>query len=449
MWTPTKSSDGSINSPALNSKDWRKIKERRQTGKDPNLDQPLVNDAPMALQIGSGSINQKPLTEPGELSTKSACWTVLNIFIGLGLLSKPWAFAQGGWIMVPLLAFLTVIANICGKLIVSCFETPKCRGSTSYADIVDKVFGFWGAVALIILVALEWVAAICILLLFIWVNIEKLMPGVSRLYIVGISTAVTLPTVWILKLSNTWLITLLGWMTIVGILGTILYLWANYGELEDVDLGNTFGPDIPLSTSIFMLSLSGQSALPQVYREMSKPEDFNWVMDVCFITMFIVYAIAGVSGYMVYGSTSNIVISTNMVMNPGGFLPKIVSCLVIANNYLTVNSFVAAFCDSSEIMLGIEEAYMKRRVFRSFAFLGCAGLSYFAYDALVFVESFSSATCVMMTSFIIPVALFLLLKGKSIPFRTRLTSSFIAFLLVVMTVAMTYSALNSLVHPKA
>jgi vesicular inhibitory amino acid transporter len=449
MWTPTTSNDGVINSPALTPKDWRKIKERRQTGKASSLGKSLVNDPPMALQIGSGSINQKPLTEPGELSTKSACWTVLNIFMGLGLLSKPWAFAKGGWIMIPLLAVLTLIANICGKLIVSCFETPKCRGSTSYSDIVDKVFGYWGAVTLIILVAFEWVAAICILLLFIWVNVERLMPGVSRLYIVGISTAVTLPTVWILKLSNTWLLTFLGWMTIVGLLGTMLYLWASYGELVDVDLGNTIGPDIPLSTSIYMLSLSGQSALPQVYREMSKPEDFNWVIDVCFIIMFLVYTIAGVSGYMVYGYSSSIVISTDMVMNPGGVLPKIVSCLVIANNYLTVNSYVAAFCDSSEIMMGIEEAYMKRRVLRSFAFLACAGLAYLAYDALVFVESFSSATCVMITSFILPAVLFLLLKGDSIPLRARLTSSFISFLLVVMTVAMTYSAINTLVHPKA
>jgi len=447
MWTPTPSINGRINSPALNSSDWRKIKAGRQTRSKIDLHHCLVNEPPMALQIGSGSINQKPLIEPGRLSTRSACWTVLSIFVGLGLLSKPYAIAKGGWISIPILAFLTVVSNKCGKLIVDCYNTPQCRGSTSYGDVANQVFGYWGAVFLILMIVLEWLAGVCICLLFIWANLEAMMTWVPRLYIVIISTAVTLPTVWVLKLSDAWWLTLLGFLAILCVVLTLLYVAFSYGELEDVDLDNTFGPNIPLSTGIFMLSLSGHSALPQVYREMSKPQDFNWVMDFSCFIMFVIYVGAGVSGYMIYGYSTDIIISTSMVKNPGGIMPKIVSLLVVLKNFLTVNPFIAVLCDSSEVMMGIEEACMKQRIFRSFTFLAAAGLSYLAYDALPFLESISSAVCVMLTSFILPATFFLQLKGKTISMKTRIMCVCIFILSVIMMGVLTYGSIISLMHP--
>merc|ERR1719397_328787 len=109
----------------------------------------LINQTSKILEETKG-MTQTPMIGPGELSTWSACWTVLNIFVGLGLLSKPYSLAKGGWVSIPILAFLTWIANICGKLLVKCYDTPKCRTSTSYADVVDHVLGYPGAIFLIV-----------------------------------------------------------------------------------------------------------------------------------------------------------------------------------------------------------------------------------------------------------------------------------------------------------
>jgi len=81
-----------------------------------------------------------------------------------------------------------------------------------------------------------------------------------------------------------------------------------YGELSDVNLDNIIGPDLPLSMGIFLISFGGHAAFPQIYREMSKPGDFNRELDVCFLLMFIIYSITGVVGYMIYGSLSRIII---------------------------------------------------------------------------------------------------------------------------------------------
>lgn len=290
-------------------------------------------------------------------------------------------------------------------------------------------------------------AGVCICMLFIWGNLVSLMPEISRIYIVTISTAMILPTTWLIKLSDAWLLTFLGFMSTLLIVGTIIYLYFGYGGIEDVDMKNTVGPDIPLSAGIFILSLSGQAALPQIYREMSKPEEFDWVMDISFFTMFVIYIATGIGGYMIYGMSSEIIISTSMLKNPGGILPKIVAWLVILKNYFTINPYVSVLCDSSEIMMGIDKSVVNQRIFRSFAFLSSAAISYLAFDALPFVESFSSATFTMLTSFILPAILFVQLNKEAKSRKLQYTAIFIAVLGFVMMGVLTFGAINSLRYP--
>jgi len=101
-----------------------------------------------------------------KLSTWSACWTVLNLYVGLGLLSKPYAIAKGGWISVIILAFVTVVANTSAKQLVGCFKTPRCKLARSYAEVVEDVLGVKGAAVLTVFLTLELLATVSICLLF-------------------------------------------------------------------------------------------------------------------------------------------------------------------------------------------------------------------------------------------------------------------------------------------
>ena len=163
--------------------------------------------------------------------------------------------------------------------------------------------------------------------------------------------------------------------------------------------------------------------------------------------MFIIFSAAGITGYLIYGYSSEIIISTSMVKNPGGVLPKIVAGLVIVKNYLTLNPFIAVLCDSSEVMMGIEESPMKQRIFRSFALLLSAAIAYMAYDAVPFVESLSSAACVMLSSFIFPAVLYGVVYRGYNSCKIKCTSSFISIFGVVMMGVLAYGAIDSLMHP--
>jgi len=242
-------------------------------------------------------------------------------------------------------------------------------------------------------------------------------------------------------------LTLLGFISTLLIVSTLVFVRVYYGELENVDLKNTVGPNLPLSMGVFMLSLAGHAALPQVYKEMSKPEDFNNMLNFSFFVMFIMYTTAGVVGYIIYGSVSNIIISTNMVKNPGGVLPKITSGFIIAKNYLTLNPIIAVLCNTTEVIMGIEESQAKQRIYRTFMLLVCAGLAYLASDALPFVESITGAICTMMTSFIIPSILFAMLNKESPSWKVWFSGRFICVFGSIMLVMLTYGAIESLLHP--
>lgn len=300
---------------------------------------------------------------------------------------------------------------------------------------------------MIVLTTFEMLGAICTYQLFIWANLTKLLPGVSKFYIVLTSTAVTLPTTWLIKLSEVSWLSLVGFISSLLIIFTLVFIRIYYGELENVDIDNNFGPDIPLSMGIFAMSLGGHVGLPQVYREMAKPSHFRRMLDVTFSIIFTVYASAGILGYMIYGSFSDIVITTNLVENPGGILSKITAMFVIAKNYLTLNPLMSIMCGSFEVIMGIEETRLIQQVFRSFMFLLTAGVSYLAYDALPFVESITGAICTMLTSFILPPILIALLKKDFRSCKSRCTSGFIFIFGVLMMGLLTFGSINSLLHP--
>jgi len=371
----------------------------------------------------------------------------MSIYVGLGLLSKPYAVAKGGWVSIGFCGLFSFVANFSGKMLVKCFETPSCQSSKTYANVADRVLGFWGAMLVICVASAEFLIASCICMLFIWANIEQLLPSVQRWYIVGISSAVTLPTVWIIKLGEASWLSLLGFISTLLIVFTLVFVRAYYGELEDVDLDNIVGPDLPLSLGIFMLSLAGHAALPQVYREMSTPSDFNSMLNFCFVMIFIMYGAAGAVGYSIYGAASDIIVSTNMVSNPGGVLPKITAGFIITKNYLTLNPLLAVLCNSIEVILGIDEARGAQRIFRTHVFLGCAGLAYVCSDILPFLESILGAVCTMMTSFILPGILFALLSKDSSSWKVWFSSRFVFAFGIIMMVFLTYGAVNSLLHP--
>jgi len=445
MWTPTRFVRKTINqgsqpeylttTPILDSSDWRKMRGR------------------LVLE-GNSYESLKPLKQDQErkfvvsdLTTKGACWTVLNIYVGVGLLSKPYAIAKGGWASLVLLCIFAILANASAKQLVSCFKSPRCVFARSYAQVVDEVLGFWGAIILVVFVMLEILAAVCISLLFIWANLEKLMPWAEKWAIIVFSTLISIPTIWLIKFSDASYLTLLGFCSTLLIIFSLVFVRAFYGEVEEVDMQNIIGPNIPLSMGIFVLSFAGHASLPQVYREMKNPKEFDRMLDVCFTIMLMIYAGAGVVGYSIYGHASNIIVSTNLVDSPGGILAKVTAGFIIAKNYLTLNPLMAVLCDSTEVMMGIDEVRHLQRIYRTGIFMFASVLAFLARDAIPFLEGVTGAICTMITTFILPSILFGSLYKETCSVGSKATSYILFIFGIVMMFLLTFGAVMSLVHP--
>ena len=121
------------------------------------------------------------------ISVAEAVYNVLNVYVGLGLLSKPYAIAEGGWLAVPTLALLCFVANITGKLIVSGFAKlpPEAR---SYAGLGDKAFGAPGRAFVSGVITLEFFGALMVVLIFVWKNALLLAPWYLPDAIISVET---------------------------------------------------------------------------------------------------------------------------------------------------------------------------------------------------------------------------------------------------------------------
>jgi len=160
--------------------------------------------------------------------------------------------------------------------------------------------------------------------------------------------------------------------------------------------------------------------------------------------MFIAYAGAGCVGYMIYGANASIIISTNLVSNPGGVLAKITAGLTITKNYFTMNPLVTVLCNGTEIMMGIKEKPLNQRIYRTTMFIIAALVAFFTQDTLPFLESLTGGVSIMITTFILPAILFYCLHKENSTTLLKLTSAFILVFGCIMMVLLTYGACLSL-----
>jgi solute carrier family 32 (vesicular inhibitory amino acid transporter) len=143
----------------------------------PELTAPLLTSLAPGEDGRPASRAKRSLFEEAArgVSVQQAVFSVINIYVGLGLLSKPYAVAQGGWISFIALALLCLIANVTGKLIVRGFAKLP-RGQQSYAHLGRKAFGPMGWWLVHAVVTLELCGAIVVLLIFVWKNALLLAP---------------------------------------------------------------------------------------------------------------------------------------------------------------------------------------------------------------------------------------------------------------------------------
>ncbi|KAK1432464.1 hypothetical protein QVD17_09361 [Tagetes erecta] len=253
--------------------------------------------------------NQHLTTSPTS-SFLNTCFNGLNALSGIGIITVPYALAEGGWL--SLLLFLAIASSTfyTGLLIKRCMDTdPTIR---SYPDIGDRAFGKTGRVIVLILINMELYLIATGFLIMEGDNLSKVFPhmdfdilGVhvsSKKSFVIIVGAVVLPTTWLNNMKILSYISATGVLASLIILGSVLWVgvFDGVGFQEKGRLVKWNG--MPTAVSLYAFCYGVHPVFPTLYTSMRNKRQFSKVLLLCFVIATITYASMAVVGYLMFGS---------------------------------------------------------------------------------------------------------------------------------------------------
>ena len=108
-------------------------------------------------------IHQKNAGNTKLMSICLAGIAIINMYLGLGLLSYPYALYKGGPISFIILFFICIFMSWTGKLLVRCFIKMRPSRKT-YPDVGRKSFGKCGSSVISLDIICEYCGAIGMIL---------------------------------------------------------------------------------------------------------------------------------------------------------------------------------------------------------------------------------------------------------------------------------------------
>ncbi|KAJ7531410.1 hypothetical protein O6H91_14G042600 [Diphasiastrum complanatum] len=288
-------------------------------------------------------------------SSLQALLNGMNVLAGVGVLSTPYALAQGGWLGLGFLLLFALVCCYTGFLLRRCLETDSRM--SSYPDIGDAAFGRAGRLFVSTLLYFELFAVAVEFLILEGDNLARLFPRTklniasitipSHQVFIIVSALAMLPTVWLRKLS------LLSFLSAGGVLASILVLLAVgwVGIFDGVGFHcrgkmiNLSG--LPVAIGLYSFCYCGHAVFPNIYASMKKRERFSAVLLVCFTLCTFIYGCIGVLGYLMFGDDLKSQITLNLPTD------KLASKVAI---YITlVNPFAKYALTLSPVAMALEE----------------------------------------------------------------------------------------------
>ncbi|CAO2190910.1 unnamed protein product [Urochloa humidicola] len=296
------------------------------------LDEPLLSPAKDDEENcgggggGDGDISSSQLllnqgTDGASFSR--SCLNLSNVISGVGLLSVPYALAQGGWLSLALFALVGAVCFYTGELVARCMRAGGAAAVRSYPDIGQLAFGRAGRKAIgAVMYAELYLVAISFLVLE-GDNLDKLLPGAAvalpgggllrgrQLFILA-AAAVILPTTCLRDLS------VLAYVSAVGLVAsaalTASLVWAGVAEHGfHANDGNVFSlAGLPTSLSLYFVCFSGHGVFPTVYTSMRHKKDFTKVLLASSLLCSLNYAVTAVLGYLIYGDDVKSLVTLNL-----------------------------------------------------------------------------------------------------------------------------------------
>jgi vesicular inhibitory amino acid transporter len=387
----------------------------------------------------------------------------INLLLGVGVLSLPYALRTAGWYVgIGLLVFLTAVTNYTGKLIGRMMDKDP-ENIRSFGDIGKAAFGNVGQWTITIIFFLELFSACGMYLILTGDNLHTLFPHYKQFYWTLVGGVVMLPTALTSRLS------FLSYFSVIGTLASsflclsVVYLG---GVLENKnDSGGSYlDPSetrdftsinsAPFAIGLVMVGFAGHACFPSIKLSLADPKDYNRVLNTSYCVCFSFYGLIAALGYMMYGENVKEEITFNIVksVQGEGVSPVAVSVATVATWLVAINPCTKFGLTMNPVALIAEEAFFGQASeddfddsekgaccdWRSFVvrvllsttcFFVAVYLPYFAN-----VVAFVGAFCSCFVSLVFPCAAYLKMFWKNLGLFEIVLNSFLVVLGLILCV---------------
>ena len=361
--------------------------------RDPN---DVEADAAIGLNTQLGRRNDVARLT-GTSSTAQAMANSVNILLGVGLLSVPYALKQGGWAGLGVLGMLGLVTNYTGKALIrvqargSLPDAKRADGARkplkSYEDIGEAAFGANGRAFITWVLYIELLGTCALFFILEGDHLSALFDGTKYLshssqWWQCASAAVMIPTLWLADLSALSYVGALGAVASVSLVGVVA------SQLLSVDgFPATAAPPglestamlhlatLPVSFGLLAFVFAGHAVFPAIYASMAEPEEYEPMLDRTYQIVGVTCALIGGAGYAMYGDAVKDEVTLNL---PAGIASTAALALIAVNPLskfaLTMDPVARGLeqtlLSSDSERLALEESPLKARALRTALGLG-------------------------------------------------------------------------------
>lgn len=358
-------------------------------------------------------------------------FNLVNVYMGIGLLSMPYAMRLSGWSGLATLAIAAAVFCASGKLIVKSFERLP-DGPKSYARLGFAALGTTGKTLVLVFATLEFFGALCITLVIIYKQIESFLPDSGGLGLSPVQLSAAIATIALAPLLFVPSLRHLSHFSSLGVVSSFVVMAAvvaatvidphrTAAPLQTVPGHKAFHKDVLQGFGIFAVSVSGHSSLPAIRSSMAQPHHFGSVLSLSFAVMLLVYSSVAAFGYYYFGDITSQIITTDLALRApfaGSFLlvPGL-SVATIVNIFITCNActklplLVVVLQDMvtgavPSLTEGALAAPCTPYILRILVFSAATGVSFKAFDVLGILVSLTGGLCSMTCSLLLPALFF-------------------------------------------
>ncbi|KAJ4797306.1 Transmembrane amino acid transporter family protein [Rhynchospora pubera] len=404
-----------------------------------------------ALQNISSSHLEKHIPFNNGASFSQTFLNLINVVSGVGVLSMPYAVAQGGWLSLVIFLLVGLLCYYTGILIQRCMRAhPSIH---SYPDIGRYAFGPTGQNIIAAFMYIELYLVAISFLILEGDNLDKLFPGSKvefysvtlegkKLFIL-LAAFIILPTTWLRDLAVLAYVSAIGLVASVVLTGSLVWACIADAGIQQTkgDMLNLQG--LPTALGLYFVCFTGHAVFPTIYSSMRNKNQFSKVLFISTILCTLNYGLTAVLGYLIYGNEVQSQVTLNLPSDK--IYTKIAIYTTLINPLAKYALLIAPITSAIEERISVIVKSSTSLVIRTLILLStvvlASSIPFFGY-LMSFIGSFLS----VMATVLFPCVCYLKIYGSFRAVSAELVAIlFILIIGVLVAVMGTYTSLQQII----